>query len=227
MESLREAVRGSKKWIQRAVSTQNQDLERKLASSVGRPGDEVTWKAPLGPKFSEPRDRQVLNLLKIETPHRDLAEFWPRGGAVWDALAVIKDQYVLLEAKAHIPEMISGPSKAGSLSLPLIEASLKRTRRSLAPRSKSNWAASPFFQYANRLAFLEYLREDNRIDAHLAFVYFTNDKDMDGPESEAEWKGAIRLMEASLGFNSHRLSPFVHKLFIDCRPLMSPNTRGS
>ena len=31
------------------------------------------------------------------------------------------------------------------------------------------------------------------------FLYFVNDEEMCGPTSEAEWKGAVRLIHAALG----------------------------
>jgi hypothetical protein len=203
--------------MQRAVVSRLGLLESAIAAAVGRPDASVDWRAPLPPNFSEPRDGRVFELLKVGPTRRSLADFWPRRGAVWDGVAVVDDQYVLLEAKAHIPELISGPSKAAGDSLTKIEASLERTRKALAPRSRGEWAQSPFFQYANRLAFLQFLREDNEIPAHLVFVYFTNDSNMKGPESEAEWRGALRLMDASLGIGEHRLCDYVHKLFVDVR----------
>jgi hypothetical protein len=194
-------------------------LETALSSAVGRPNTEVSWKSPHAPEFREARDGEVFRQLGRQPSRRPLADFWPRRGPVWDAIAVIGDQYVLLEAKAHIPELLSGASKAAGPSLETIRKSLGRTRRSLAPRSKVDWAGSPFFQYANRLAFLQFLREDNDIDAHLALVYFTNDRATGGPDTAEEWRGALRLMDASLGLSEHRLSKFVHKIFVDCRPL--------
>jgi hypothetical protein len=212
-------------WIQRAVKHRHASLERAVADAVGRPDASVDWRAPLPPLYHEPRDGRVFELLGIKPSRRSLREFWPARGPVWDAIAVVGDQYVLIEAKAHIPELISGGSKAvDSASVQTISASLARARKSLAPRSKVDWIQSPFFQYANRLAFLQFLREDNGIPAHLVFVYFTNDSVMAGPESEEEWRGALRLVDASLGVSSHKLRQFVHKLFVDSRALDAPVT---
>jgi hypothetical protein len=213
------AKKGSQSWLQRAVEGRHPALERAIAQAVGRPDATVDWKSPLPPLYGEARDGRVFDLLGIHPKHRALSAFWPRRGPVWDGLAVVGDQFVLLEAKAHIPELISGASKANGGSLETIVASLRHARKTLAPRSRVDWTQSPFFQYANRLAFLQFLREDNHVPAHLAFVYFTHDDVMGGPDSEEEWHGALRLMDASLGVSTHRLSPFVHKLFIDSRTL--------
>ena len=124
----------------------------------------------------------------------------------------------MVEAKAHIPETLSGPSRASKKSLELIEASLSRTRRHLAPRSKADWNGL-FYQYANRLAFQFFLRRLNGVDSSLVFVYFTNAVDMDGPSREHEWHGAIRLIHGALGVPAD-LSRFrVHDAFVDAHLL--------
>lgn len=215
----RAATRGSQAWMQRAVSSRFSGLETEIVRAVGGPRDQVVWKSPLAPNYKEARDGRVFQQLGVTPTKRPLSDFWPARGPVWDALAVVGNQYVLIEAKAHIPELISGATKATRASLDKIKTALRRTQRSLAPRSKGDWAMSPFFQYANRLAFLQFLREDNGIPAHLVFIYFTNDQDIGGPATREEWQGALRLMEANLGLGDHRLSPFVHKLFVDCRSI--------
>jgi len=118
---------------------------------------------------------------------------------VWDGLAIAGGvRPFLLEAKAHIPEAASPASRATPASKILIDTSLTAARRFYAPRSKSDWSGL-FFQYANRLAHHYFLRERNGIASSLVFLYFTNATDMDGPASEAEWHGAVRLIHAALG----------------------------
>jgi hypothetical protein len=173
----------------------------------------------LSRNYTEARDGEAFRQLGISPARRALKDFWPQRGPVWDGLAVVGQECILLEAKAHIPELMSGGTKATAKSLAMIERALERTRKSLAPRSRVDWARSQFFQYANRLAFLQFLREDNGIPAHLAFIYFTNDDAMEGVGSVEEWRGALRLMEAALGLGKHKLSPFVHKIFFDSRSL--------
>lgn len=206
--------------MQRTVALCHPGLERMLSNAVGEPDAEVDWRSPLAPSYSEARAGRVFELLGRQPDRRALREYWPSRGPVWDALEVVGRQYVLIEAKAHIPELISSGTKAtDKQSLATIAASLERTRRSLAARSRVDWTQSPFFQYANRLSFLQFLREDNEIPAHLVFIYFTNDAVMGGPSTADEWRGALRLMDTSLGIGEHRLSPFVHKLFVDSRTI--------
>jgi hypothetical protein len=122
---------------------------------------------------------------------------------------------LLLEAKANVPELALGRSQSGPESSGKISVSLTEVREYLAPRSTADWT-SIFFQYANRLAFLYFLRRMNRLPAHLVFVYFVNARDVKGPTSRAEWEAALTLMYAALGLpKRHRLSPFIHNVFVD------------
>jgi hypothetical protein len=45
--------------------------------------------------------------------------------------------------------------------------------------------------------------------------------DVKGPTSILEWKGAIKLMECYLGLQRHKLSKWVHEMFIDVNELRS------
>ena len=168
----------------------------------------------------EYRDQAALKKLRLS---RDLAvplkEFWPSRGAVWDALGITSQGCrVLVEAKAHIPEAASPGTKASAKSRPLIEQSLVRTRRYLAPKSTATWTGT-FYQYANRLAHQYFLKKLNGIESRLIFLDFTNATDMDGPTTDAEWKGATRMIHAVLGLPKN-LEPFdVYHAYLDARQL--------
>jgi len=73
-----------------------------------------------------------------------------------------------------------------------------------------------FYQYANRLAHLYFLRVLNDIPAYLVFVYFINDY-THIPTSKAEWLGALQLMHSYLGSRRHKLSKYVIVVFIDVK----------
>ncbi len=77
-----------------------------------------------------------------------------------------------------------------------------------------------FYQYANRLAFQFFLREKNQIASRLVFLYFTNATDVDGPATEEEWHGAIRLIHAVLGLPPDLKSFGVYEAFLDGRLLI-------
>jgi hypothetical protein len=216
------AAAGSQRWLQIAVTVAPELLDSALrrAGAIGR-RDSVVWTSPLASDgFRECRDGEALRRLGIDAlPNRSLAEFWPRRGPVWDALGVSRqDVRVLVEAKAHIPEAASPPSKASDVSLPLIRQSLREAQRFYAPRSKADWS-STFYQYANRLAFQYLLGHLNEQNSRLVFLDFCNATDVDGPETEAEWRGAARLIHAQLGLAADLTDHGVYHAYVDVRQL--------
>jgi hypothetical protein len=149
-----------------------------------------------------------------------LVEFWPERGPVWDALATTSSGALLfVEAKAHVRELVSPPSKATPDSLNRIEQALLETRKFLAPGSRTDWSCS-FYQYANRLAFLYFLRIKNDVNAHLIFVNFLGASDVDGPTSPEAWSAAYTILHAALGLpERHPLLFSVHHVEIDVAKL--------
>lgn len=121
---------------------------------------------------------------------------------------------IFVEAKAHIPEAASNGTAATGDSLRKIRRSLAEARAFYAPRATAAWDGL-FYQYANRLAHHYFLRVVNRVPAHLVFLYFVNDREMQGPMSEAEWRGASRLIHAALGLPADLEKHAVHDVFID------------
>ena len=77
----------------------------------------------------------------------------------------------LVEAKAHLSELISSPSQAKSAtSIELIKKSLDETKSYLHISLDKDWA-SKYYQYTNRLAHLYFLRVKNNVPAYLVFLY--------------------------------------------------------
>jgi len=213
---------GSQRWIQVAVELRPDVLDGAVRQSLEL-GHAVTleWVSPRqGDGFREYRDMAALRKLGMrELPRRELSDFWPARGPVWDALGLTSDGRLLfVEAKAHIAEMVSPPTKAMGSSRTRIEKSLAEARRYYAPRTSADWAAR-FYQYANRLAHLFLVRHVNRLNAHLVFLYFVNAPDVPVSATEGEWRGAIQLLHASLGLRAEHVDPYVHDLFVDVGPL--------
>lgn len=110
-------------------------------------------------RFSEYRDGASISKCKIDLEHRSLADFWRTGGSVWDGLArTSRDDVLLIEATAHIPELVSARSSATEPARGKIAARMKAGRGALAPHSLVEWT-STFYQYANRIARPHSLRE--------------------------------------------------------------------
>jgi hypothetical protein len=209
---------GSQRWIQVAVERHPQLLAGALQRCGAIPsGAAVEWRSPLRANgFCEYRDAAALRRADISAlPRRALADFWPARGPVWDAIGVASDRRaIFVEAKAHIPEAASPPCRASSASLARIQASLVEARRAYAPKAAADWSHL-FYQYANRLAHHFLINQLNGIPSVLVFLYFVNDRDMKGPTSEDEWKGAVRLIHAALGLPASLTSHGVYEAFLD------------
>ena len=129
---------------------------------------------------------------------------------------------LLIEAKANVPEFDSNPTGASGRSLTKIREALEETRSFLRVRSDTDWTRC-FYQYANRLAHLYFLKELNGIDAALVFIYFTGDTTVSGvnPVSREGWEAAIGLATNHLGVRLS--SPWVREnvvvVFIDVNDL--------
>jgi hypothetical protein len=214
------AAAGSQRWLQIAVARQPELIDQALRRTGAIDQDDsVLWKSPVAADyFAEYRDGEVLRALGVDKlPNRTLSEFWPRRGPVWDGLGrTKKGLIVLIEAKAHIPEAASPASKASQASLEHIRRSLAETRSHYAPRANADWSGS-LYQYANRLAFQYLFSKLNGLPSRLVFLDFCNAPDVDGPESEAEWRGATRLIHALLGLPADLTDHGVFHAFMDAR----------
>jgi hypothetical protein len=147
---------------------------------------------------------------------------WPQHGYPpnWDAVGVAtingQDEWLLVEAKAHIGEMVSNCQAKEDGGLPAIRAILADLKRELGVAEEHDWLRH-YYQFANRLAVLHLLVRNNA-PARLLFIYFTGDKSREGiscPRSDAEWGQALLEQARWLGLErEHMLSNRVHKLFV-------------
>lgn len=216
------AAAGSQRWLQIAVARAPDllDIALRAAGAIGE-SDSVQWVSPLAHDgFVEYRDGEVLRRLRIDRlANRRLSDFWPNRGPVWDALGRSREgRLILVEAKAHIPEAASPGSKASEQSLKKIRHSLEEARRHYAPRAKADWSG-PLYQYANRLAFQYFFAAVNGLPTRLVFLDFCHASDVHGPESEAEWRGATRLIHAMLGLPADLRKFGVFHAYADVRAM--------
>jgi len=207
--SQKKATRGSQHWIQFFVNERPDVLNKNIG--LGN----INWLSPLkSDDFAEYRDKAFLDLLGIRLKKRPLSDFWPSRGPQWDALGMSEaGEAILVEAKAHVPEMFSPPTQASPESLKLIVKSLAETASAFHTQSGLDWFHR-FYQYANRLAHAFLLKELNDIPTRLLFIYFTGDSEMNGPETVPQWQIAIEELHEALGIKG-RVPPCISDVFID------------
>lgn len=208
---------GSQRWLQLAVNRCPAIIDDAISRAFGLEQDEtIEWLSPLQSEdFIEYRDHAFLERLGLSPQHRRLSDFWPAGGPVWDGLArTSTGRSLLIEAKANIPEFDSSPTRASARSLTKIEEALEETRSFLRVRAETDWTRC-FYQYANRLAHLYFLKEVNRVDAALVFVYFTGDTTISGvnPVSREGWEAAVGLATNHPGVRLS--SPWIRENVVD------------
>ncbi|HEX8830592.1 MAG TPA: hypothetical protein VF705_05465, partial [Longimicrobium sp.] len=151
------AAKGSQKWLQIAVNRRPALLDEPLRASARLPEDaSIDWLSPVeSNRFLEYFDQSMCDRLGINPEKRRLDDFWPAGGPRWDGLARASTGDVfLVEAKAHIGEMVSDASRASEVSRARIAESLRAVQRQIAPGADEVDWTGRFYQYANRLAHL-------------------------------------------------------------------------
>lgn len=214
-----EETHGSQKDLQ-ILANQHQDILNHELSKILNKTIKLEWLSPLkDDDYAEYVDQNFINRLDINSRIiKPLNDFWPNGGANWDGLAKDNETIFLIEAKAHISEQMIESTGATSIeSINLIKKSLEETKAFLDVKSDVSWCKENYYQYANRIAHLYYLREINKIDAHLLFIYFLNDKTVTGKsETKEDWKQAINDVYKKLELEkNNKLSDFIHNIFID------------
>ena len=220
---------GSLKDLQVAINVKKKYLDAEISKVIGKQM-KINWKSPLkADDYAEYRDEDFLKKLgKLNEIKYPLIDFWPDNGPQWDALGVTDDEIILVEAKANIPEMVSSGTDAKKpQSIKKIRNSLDEVKKYLNISNDIDWTGT-FYQYVNRIAHLYYLREKNKIKAHLLFIYFINDITVHGPKTKDEWLGAIQTMECYLGLaKKHKLRKYIHDIFIDVSDLRYKNATGT
>ena len=193
-------------------------LNRKIREACGlRPDKTVQWVSPLREdEYAEYRDEQFLARLQLHLNGRPLKSFWPRLGPQWDALGrTNRGTVILVEAKANLPELVSPGTKATQKSRVFIQNSLREVQDFLKVDTDIDWSGK-LYQYTNRIAHLYLLRQLNRVDARLVFVYFVGANEVEGPGTIQEWQAASLVAKRVLGLDKHhRLSNYINDVFID------------
>lgn len=205
--------RGSLKWLQSLIEKGVAGLDEPILRAL--PGSaSITWLSPLkDDDFAEYRDDALLDILDLASLKPAMYGFWPRRGPQWDAVGKTDAGHVLLvEAKAHINEFLSPPTSARGDARVLIKSSLEQVARSLSSPYADRWS-DQFYQYANRIAHLWFMREHG-VNAKLILVGFLGDDEMNGPSQSETWEAVYRIADHVLGIPPrNHLRPHIIHIF--------------
>ena len=115
-DSQGRAYAGSQLQIQIYVNRLQKKLNTAILNalpSLSALDPTIRWTSPLeADNFAEYQDLAFLKASDLEYLEENLKDFWPRGGPVWDGLAIAefggnqgKHGTILVEAKSHVPEV--------------------------------------------------------------------------------------------------------------------------
>ena len=223
---------GSEWHLLRYLGYHRQYLDTQILALTG--GQSLDWLdfRFLKPNKSGKHDGEHIGVSFIEDPqvHESWCDFWPQSGNSqnWDAVGRLRfqdhDEWLLVEAKAHLNELKSSCQATNQNSIAKINAALTKTINHFCdpPVPVERWL-SPYYQYANRLAALYFLMKacNPPIPARLLMMCFCGDQrdDADCPQKAAEWEQALEAMYARLGISPRsELSQRVQHLYLDVNP---------
>jgi len=171
------------------------------------------------------RERELVRLEFLKEDKEIQSQyngFWPRTGEQqnWDAIGRAEysgqQEWLLVEAKANIEEIVLKGTGAGVASREMIDKALNETKAALGIDAGKNWIDG-YYQYANRLATLHFLNKNQR-PARLLFLYFCGDQNPDAtcPNTAEEWSAKLKDVESQLGLDTMTgpLQHRVHKMFL-------------
>ena len=170
-----------------------------------------------------------LDFLK-ETDNENVLEkwndYWPQNGKSqnWDAIAKAKidnrKTWIIVEAKAHTDETKSECNAISLESIQMIDKAFKETKQAFGITSENDWKKT-YYQYANRMATLHFLLE-NDIPAKLLFIYFFGDKHQHltkgsiCPNNEKGWHSSIEEQRIYLGLSKEIMKKKgIHEIFLN------------
>jgi len=224
VDSLGRAYAGSQLQIQLYINRLQNEFNMAILDalpSLAASKPTFRWTSPLeADTFAEYQDLAFLKAVEHENLVQRLRDFWPKGGPVWDGLAVVEfgngpgeRGILLIEAKSHVPEVYSGGCQASERSRKKVVAALERTKRWLGVPQGVDWTG-PLYQFANRLAHVYFFREVAGIPAWFVNVLFLNDPH--SPTSMDDWRKALPQIKEELGLANIAL-PNVGYVFLQAK----------
>lgn len=223
---------GSEWHLLRYLGYHRERLDQQVICAVGC--SSVSWKDFEFSSKYDPLKQDVewkgIQFLPNGERQEQWKAFWPQSGNAqnWDAVGKAHfetgEEWLLVEAKAHIRELESKCGATHATSKEMIRQALLSTQAAMQVSSPflENWL-NGYYQYCNRLAMLHFLRNICKpsIPARLVLIYFYGEKHagMNGPASIMEWETALKEVDECLGVvEPNPLSRFIHRIYLPVNP---------
>jgi len=155
--------------------------------------------------------------------------YWSPSGTQpnWDGVFLHRkdneEEWIIVEAKAHLGEIKSSTKAALN---PNIQNAFIETQNRFGIKNE-HWFGE-YYQLANRLAFINFLLENN-INASLLYIYFINGYEKQqlkkrktilveskSVNKQIDWEKAIEQEYIDLGINE-KAKKYISNIFIDCK----------
>jgi len=216
---------GSECHLLRWMGRHRKAFDNAVLLAIGRVGSKIEWldfKFKPGDIWPDAELRGMEFLENDQTLGAEWERFWPVGKGIhnWDAVGLINpgenQEFLLVEAKAHIQEIKSDCKAKGTGSIKKIREAFEVVKKALGISHERDWMRG-YYQSTNRIAALYFLSRQ-KISSHLLFIYFIGDRqspNRDSPQSIKEWEKALKTQEEYIGLpKSHVLEARIHKLFL-------------
>lgn len=206
-------------------------------------GNQVNWLdfrfSSVNQALHHDQEWQGIEFLHDLDVQKKWGNFWPQTGNPpnWDAVGKMAsnegDQWLLIEAKAHLEEIHSSCAATHPKSREMINSALLASQASFASKVPISQWLSPYYQFCNRLSVLHFLLRECEppIPAHVVFIYFYGDKNgsQNCPQIAEEWNSVIQNMYDAVGLDKNsELLQRVHRVFLPVNPrLKTQNTNKS
>lgn len=223
---------GSEWHLLRYLGYHRECLQNSILESTG--GSQIQWLdfgfSTVNQPLHQDQEWQGIDFIHEPEIRKKWNGFWPQTGNPpnWDAVGKLigetGEEWLLVEAKAHLKEMNSSCAATHPKSIEMINKAILVSQDSFtaskAPITK--WL-SPHYQFCNRLAVLHFLMREctPSIPARLVFIYFYGDKNgnQECPQIAEAWDSDIQKMYDTIGLDSKtELFQRVHKIFLPVNP---------
>ncbi len=157
-------------------------------------------------------------------------QYWPVRGTSpqWDAVGKLmseeQDDWLLVEAKAHFGEMESPWHAKNAESQAMIRSAMADTAKVVTRGGvPTNAWLNKFYQYANRLAVLNFLSRTYTppIPARLIFIYFYGElmPNCECPQTQDEWEDHLHSVHSEMDIDPQSpLMQRVHHVYLAVNP---------